>query len=263
MPGSISDSTIDEAVGGALALKSETLIIPTITTSSRAVFDKEFEVYCNRPVIHLDYSDGTLAPSRTLALSELNDVAGKVATKDDDVSSAKPALHIHIMADDPRGAVGDAITLHPRVVFLHAESKLTVEEFNAVIDELTAAYCSVGIALLQNTRPDDDKVKAILSNPRVHEALIFGGKLGYQGGTADLRQLDKIPIIRQYRPDILFSWDGGANVKNVDKIRDAGVNTINVGAAVAKARDPLIELALLDEIVTEDSHEIPLCNNCD
>ncbi len=246
-----------------MAAASATLIVPTITTDSRATFDKQFGQYYARPVIHLDYSNGTLAPSHTLELSKLRDIAGKICLPSEDASSKKPALHIHIMANEPRGLLDDAISLHPRVVFLHAEAKMTVNEFNAAIDKLTDAHCSVGIALLQGTDPNDERVKAILSNPRVHEVLIFGGRLGYQGGVADLSQLEKIPTISQYRPDISFAWDGGANVENIDRIRDAGVSIINVGSAVAESDDPQTELALLDEMVAEDSHEIPLCNNCD
>lgn len=244
-----------------MASASTPLIIPTITTGKREVFDRQFAQYRERPAIHLDYSDGTLAPSHTLNLRSLSDIADKVSLPSEGMSSGKPALHIHIMASDPRSVLDDAIALHPRMVFLHAEADLTIDEFSSVIDELTATHCSVGIALLQEANPVDERVKAILSSPRVHEVLIFGGKLGYQGGLADLSQLDKIAKIQAYRPDIGFAWDGGANIENVDKIRDAGVGLINVGAAVAKASDPLAELSLLDEMVTEDSSEIPLCNN--
>lgn len=244
-----------------MASVSTPLIIPTITTEKREVFDKQFAQYRERPAIHLDYSDGTLAPSHTLNLRSLSDIADKVCLPGEGMSSGKPALHIHIMASDPRSVLDDAIALHPRIVFLHAEADLTNDEFSSVIDELTATHCSVGIALLQEADPEDERVKAILSSPRVHEVLIFGGKLGYQGGVADLSQLDKIAKIQAYRPDVGFAWDGGANIENVDKIRDAGVGLINVGAAVAKASDPLAELSLLDEMVTEDSSEIPLCNN--
>lgn len=246
-----------------MASASTPLIIPTITTEKREVFDKQFAQYRERPAIHLDYSDGTLAPSHTLNLRSLSDIADKVRLPSEDMSSGKPALHIHIMASDPRSVLDDAKALHPQMVFLHVEADLTNDEFGSVIDELTATYCSVGIALLQKADPEDERVKVILSNPRVHEVLIFGGKLGYQGGVADLSQLDKIAKIKVYRPDVGFAWDGGANIENVDKIRDAGVGLINVGAAVAKASDPLTELSLLDEMVTEDRGEIPLCNNCD
>lgn len=239
-------------------------IVPTITTDNRAVFDRQFKLYYNRLSIHLDYSDGTLAPSKTLSLNALRDIADKVATAEDDYRSGKPALHIHVMASDPRTVLDDIIALHPRLVYLHAEARISVDELKDAMDRLwNAAYCGIGLALTQATDPASERVKTILTSTRVHSVLIFGGELGYQGGTADLAQLKKIPIIRSYRPDVIFAWDGGANINNVDQIRDAGVQTINVGSAVSRASDPLTELTLLDEMAAEDDHEIPLCNNCD
>lgn len=242
------------------------MIVPTITTDDRTIFDRQFAQYRSRSSIHLDYSDGTLAPSHTLALRDLRDIAGHVAAPTDDyhMDKDKPALHIHVMASDPRPVLDDITALHPRLVYLHAESQLTATELSDVIDRLwVVAHCSVSLAISQDTDPASERVKDLLTKTRVHGVLIFGGKLGYQGGTADLTQLRKIPVIRAIRPELVIAWDGGANIDNVDRIRDAGVQTINVGSAVSRANDPLTELALLDEIVTEDDHEIPLCNNCD
>jgi ribulose-phosphate 3-epimerase len=68
--------------------------------------------------------------------------------------------------------------------------------------------------------------------------MIFSGDLGVQGGVADLLQLEKVNILRGINPNLEISWDGGANIMNARTIAQAGVNIINVGAAISSAEDP-------------------------
>ena len=68
--------------------------------------------------------------------------------------------------------------------------------------------------------------------------LIFAGQLGIQGSQADLMQMEKIPLIRNMKPELEIGWDGGANMTNVRAIAHADVDVINVGSAIAQAPDP-------------------------
>ena len=68
--------------------------------------------------------------------------------------------------------------------------------------------------------------------------LIFGGHLGFQGGEADLDQLDKVREAKEAYPEARIGWDGGVNAENVEAIAAAGVDVINVGSYLKNAEDP-------------------------
>ena len=104
----------------------------------------------------------------------------------------------------------------------------------------------VGVALLPETQPADvaDIIRVVDS------VLIFGGHLGYQGGVADLTQLEKIPAIQQINSTVTIEWDGGANLSNVSQIAAAGVDQINIGSAISGASDPAVVYRQLVEAVS-------------
>ena len=59
-----------------------------------------------------------------------------------------------------------------------------------------------------------------------------------QGGTADLMQMEKIPLIRNMKPELEIGWDGGANLTNVRALAHADLDIINVGSALSQASNP-------------------------
>lgn len=60
----------------------------------------------------------------------------------------------------------------------------------------------------------------------------------YRGGAADLLQMEKIPLIRNMKPELEIGWDGGANISNIRALAHADLDVINVGSAIAKAENP-------------------------
>ena len=75
--------------------------------------------------------------------------------------------------------------------------------------------------------------------------LIFAGHLGVQGSPADLMQMEKIPLIRELRPTVEIGWDGGANMSNIRALSHAGIDVINVGAAISKSESPAAAFSAL------------------
>ena len=78
--------------------------------------------------------------------------------------------------------------------------------------------------------------------------LIFAGQLGMQGNPADLMQMEKIPLVRNMKPEVEIGWDGGANMTNVRALAHADLDVINVGAAISQAENPA---AAFEELVAE------------
>ena len=50
--------------------------------------------------------------------------------------------------------------------------------------------------------------------------------------------MEKIPLVRNMKPEVEIGWDGGANMTNVRALAHADLDVINVGSAIALADDP-------------------------
>ena len=68
--------------------------------------------------------------------------------------------------------------------------------------------------------------------------MIFAGELGSQGGAIDMMQTEKVPLIRNIKPEVEIGWDGGINLSNVRALAHDGIDVLNVGSAITRAEDP-------------------------
>lgn len=194
------------------------IISPTITTSDLGQFNSSLETlrtFAKR--IQIDTSDGTFASTQLVPIPDMTLPEG---TKYD----------FHIMSVKPSEHIAAAIEKKPHLVIVHAELD---DDFTAIANQLRAAGIKVGVALLKSTLP----LRAQSLIAQADHVLIFSGNLGEQGGTADMLQIEKIPLIRAIKPDVEIGWDGGANLSNARALAHAGVNVINVGGALANAPD--------------------------
>ena len=124
---------------------------------------------------------------------------------------------------------------------LHAEVN---DNLGEVFNQLREAGIKVGVALIKTTFPG--KVVDLIT--AADHVMIFDGELGRQGGTVDMMQIEKVPLIRNVKANLEIGWDGGANLSNVRAIAHAGVDVINVGSAITQAADPG---AMYQSLVTE------------
>lgn len=195
------------------------VISPTITTSDIEQFNQslaKIQTYAKR--VQIDISDGTFASTQLVPISSMELPEGI-------------KYDFHIMSVRPSEHIAAAIEKKPSLVIVHAELD---DDFNAIANQLRAAGIKVGVALLKSTLPS--RAQSLIS--QADHVLIFSGNLGEQGGTADMLQIEKVPLIRTIKADVEIGWDGGANLSNVRALAHAGVNVINVGGALANAPDP-------------------------
>lgn len=216
-----------------------TIIAPTITTDDPAVYARRLEDFLTfAPRIQVDITDGQFAPSRTI---NLNQVYWPSADK------RECKIDLHLMLRRPIDWLDQIVAVVPDKVILHAESDDAVRLLPRIYAHLKRFDMQVGVALLPETQPAE--VADIIR--MVDSVLIFGGHLGYQGGTADLTQLAKASEIRQINPTATIEWDGGANLSNAAQIAAAGVGQINVGSAISGASDPVMAYRQLVEAVSQ------------
>ena len=204
-------------------------IVPAILTDNKQDFRTQVEkinTFTRR--VQIDVTDGVFAPTQTLDITNVWWPRNWQAD-------------LHLMATNPSEHLDTILKLGPSLCILHAEAN---EDLLPSFQALKEAGIKVGVALLPSTYPGNVK-------PYIDAAdhiLIFAGQLGMQGNPADLMQMEKIPLVRNMKPEAEVGWDGGANMTNVRALAHADLDVINVGAAISQAENPA---AAYQELVAE------------
>lgn len=205
-------------------------IVPTITASEPHAYREQMErveAFAGR--IHIDVSDGVLAPRKLLDLDRLWWPGNVLAD-------------LHMMYEEPYAHTELIQALHPQLVIVHAEVEGDLYGFAY---QMHLHGIEVGVALLPITPVD--KIKPLLGS--IDHALVFSGNLGYQGGSsADVSLLDKVTELRKLKPTLEIGWDGGVNGQNARQLAEAGVDVLDVGGFIHSAKDAGTAYAKLKEV---------------
>lgn len=194
-------------------------ICPAITAATPDEYRRQIERVCTTAVrLHLDVSDGILTPARSIALDEIWWPGGVRAD-------------IHVMYKNPFAHTALLLNLRPQLIIVHAEAD---GDFAAFAAAAHAHGVEVGVALQQHTEPE--VLRAALG--MIDHVMVFSGTLGYFGGTADLKLLDKVRRLKAMKPQLEIGWDGGVNADNARALADGGVEVLNSGGFIQKATDP-------------------------
>jgi len=220
-----------------------TQIVPTITAATPADFATQLARLDFASRLHIDIADGDFAPARTVNLDQIywdNFRENLPGTPE----STPREIDLHLMLSEPIQWLHQIVALNPRRAIFHVESDAPRKNLPPIREHLAKFGIKFGVAILPETRVANVREIVALAD----EVLIFGGKLGFQGGTADLKQLEKIAQIREIWREVdeknpakilrEIAWDGGANANNIREIARAGVDVVNVGAAIARSGNP-------------------------
>lgn len=194
-------------------------ICPTVTADNAHVYRSQIEriaTFATR--IHIDVSDGVLAPNKLLDLDKVWWPGGVRAD-------------IHVMLQKPFEHVELYRALGPQLVIVHAEAQ---GDFTSFARVMHSHGIETGVALLQNT-PVETIVPAL---DMIDHVLIFSGDLGHFGGTADLKLLEKVLQLKKLKPTLEIGWDGGISPDNVRALAAGGVEVLNVGGFIQRSETP-------------------------
>ena len=189
-------------------------IVPTILSDNKQEYREQVErinAFTRR--VQIDVADGTFAPNETL------DITNVWWPKNWEAD-------LHLITAKPSEYLDTILKLSPSLCILHAEAS---EDLLPTFEALKEAGIKVGVGLLPTTYPGN--VKHYIE--AADHVLIFAGHLGVQGGQADMMQMEKIPLVRNMKPEVEIAWDGGANISNVRALAHADLDVINVGSAIA------------------------------
>ena len=194
-------------------------IVPTILSNNKKEYRLQAErinVFTRR--VQIDVTDGIFAPTETLDVTNIWWPRNWEAD-------------LHLMAAYPSQHLDTILKLAPSLCILHAEAS---EDLMPTFAALKEKGIKTGVALLQSTFPGN--VKQYID--AADHVLIFAGQLGVQGAPADLMQMEKIPLIRNMKPEVEIGWDGGANMSNIRALAHADLDVINVGSALSTVENP-------------------------
>jgi ribulose-phosphate 3-epimerase len=209
-------------------------ICPTVTAPEPHAFREQMERVADFALrVHIDVSDGTLAPNKLIDFDRIWWPGGVRAD-------------IHVMASDPFKHTKLYRALGPQLVIVHAEAK---GDFGAFADEMHSHGIETGIALLPDTAVDFIAPGLDL----IDHVMIFSGKLGSFGGEADPGLLKKVSQLKQLKPTLEISWDGGINDRNAQALAEHGVDVLNVGGYIQRAENPRAAYETLEKLVTPQS----------
>jgi ribulose-phosphate 3-epimerase len=196
-----------------------TTICPTVTADNPHTFREQMERISNFAVrVHIDLSDGSLAPNTLIDLDRVWWPGGMRAD-------------LHVMLGQPFEHVELYRALGPQLVIVHAEAK---GDFGAFAEVMHGHGIETGIALL----PDTDIEAIVPGLDLIDHVMIFSGKLGSFGGEADLGLLDKVQRLKALKPRLEIGWDGGINDKNAHDLAYGGVDVLNVGGFIQRSQNP-------------------------
>ncbi len=209
------------------------VIVPAILTDNKQDYRAQIEkINSFTRRVQIDVTDGIFTPTQTL------DVTNVWWPKNWQAD-------LHLMAANPSQHLDTILKLNPTLCILHAEAS---EDLTPTFRALKEAGIKLGLALLPQTFPGT--VKPYID--MVDHVLIFAGQLGVQGSPADMMQMEKIPLIRNMKPEVEIGWDGGANMSNVRALAHADLDVINVGAAISQAENPAAAFQMLVEEIDKN-----------
>jgi ribulose-phosphate 3-epimerase len=208
-------------------------IIPTLLSNNKQEYrDLAEKINAFSRRVQIDVTDNSFAQATTLDITNIWWPKNWEAD-------------LHFMAFHPSEDLDIILKLHPSLCILHAEAG---EDLLPIFKTLKENDIKCGVALLPQTYPAKVKDYILAAD----HALIFAGRLGQQGSPADLMQMEKIPLIRNMKPEIEIGWDGGANMSNVRALAHADLDIINVGSAISKAEDPAAAYQALTEEIDKN-----------
>jgi ribulose-phosphate 3-epimerase len=195
------------------------IICPTVLAVEPHEYREQFErVKDFAKRVQIDLKDGVFAPGYSVGLENV--------WWPDHIQ-----VDLHLMYQKPDDYIEKIVALKPDMVIVHAEAD---GDFPRFADQMSQAGITTGIALLPKTSPESIRSFKDL----IKHVLIFSGKLGEFGGTADLMMCEKVRAIRDIDSSLEIGWDGGINVHNILQIHNCGVDVLNVGGAIQNASDP-------------------------
>lgn len=146
-------------------------------------------------------------------------------------------LDVHLMVENIKEYVDKFLVFKPNTITFQIEALKTKQEVIDIIKYIQSNNCKAGIAIKPNTKIEE--ITEYL--PYLHQVTIMTVEPGKGGQKLIECTIDKIAELKKYieenNLDIDIEADGGININNVEKVKQAGANIIVAGTAIIDSED--------------------------
>ncbi len=201
-------------------------VAPSILSADFGNLARDVEEICQSgcDLVHVDVMDGHFVPNLTIGPVVVSAVA-KAATK---------PLDIHLMVQNNTFFVDLFAPLKPEYISFHIEEE---KHPHRLIQKIRSYGIKPSIVLNPNTIPEEleyilgdlDMVLLMSVNPG------FGGQSFIDTVIPKAMKLDEMR--KRLNPKCLIEVDGGVSDKNIQALKDAGVDVVVAGSYVFKHAD--------------------------
>jgi len=196
-------------------------VAPSILSADFGNLARDVKEICDSgcDLVHVDVMDGHFVPNLTIGPVVVSAVA-KAATK---------PLDIHLMVENNTFFVELFAPLKPEYISFHIEEE---KHPHRLIQKIRSLGIKPAIVLNPNTIPEEleyilsdlDMVLLMSVNPG------FGGQSFIESVLPKAKKLDTMR--KRLNPDCLIEVDGGVSDKNIQALKDAGVDVVVAGSYV-------------------------------
>jgi ribulose-phosphate 3-epimerase len=131
---------------------------------------------------------------------------------------------------EPEHRIADFVKAGADVISVHPEATV---QLGAVINMIDQAGCAPGVVL--NPGTSVSSVEHVLDQCQV--AVVMLVNPGYGGPKYIKQAVEKIKQLREMKPHLFISVDGGVSESNAPELIEAGANVLVAGGGVFKAED--------------------------
>ncbi|MFW2606876.1 ribulose-phosphate 3-epimerase [Aliarcobacter butzleri] len=202
------------------------LVAPSILSADFGNLSNEIKAICDAgcDLVHVDVMDGHFVPNMTIGPVVVEPVA-KVASK---------PLDIHLMVENNTFFVDLFAPCKPLYISFHIESE---KHPHRLIQKIRSYGIKPAIVLNPHSRPQEieylledlDMVLLMSVNPG------FGGQKFIPSVVEKAKELKE--LINKRNPSCLIEVDGGVNDKNIEILKNAGVDIVVAGSYVFGSDD--------------------------
>jgi ribulose-phosphate 3-epimerase len=197
-----------------------TKIVPAVLVDNKEDYIKRISIIrqlTNR--FQLDIIDGQYVDNRTIQLEDIS--------RPTDLN-----MDVHLMVNDPKPYVEQAIVLHANNIIIQLEC---CEDISSYLERIKKSGLNAGVAINPDTKLNALKpYKEMLDH-----VLIMGYPAGFAGQKLNPMVFERLPEVRDMFPAAEVGLDGGLSPSNAKKVLQAGFDVVNINTLIFGSDDPL------------------------